>query len=179
MPCSFQRWIQRRKAASNGWISSPTSPSCSCRDHGHRWVKVTPMRNLGRCLLLSHSVHGCIQPSTVPSDWQPLSKAWQAIASLLSAVVDSSGVQSPFHTPHSQSPFEDEYDSLITHSSSASPPQNALLRLLTGKERERARSTFLSLDQHGDGLISEAESRRSQHTWFRKRHKEVPSCNVR
>ncbi|XP_033020564.1 PHD finger protein 24 [Lacerta agilis] len=56
--------------------------------------------------------------------------------------------------------------------------QNALLRLLTGKERERARATFLSLDQHGDGLISEAESRRSQHTWFRKRHKEVPSCNV-
>ncbi|XP_042311710.1 PHD finger protein 24 [Sceloporus undulatus] len=56
--------------------------------------------------------------------------------------------------------------------------QNALLRLLTGKEREKARATFLALDQHGDGLISEAESRRTQHTWFRKRHKEMPSCNV-
>ncbi|XP_062984793.1 PHD finger protein 24 [Elgaria multicarinata webbii] len=56
--------------------------------------------------------------------------------------------------------------------------QNALLHLLTGKERERARATFLALDQHQDGLISEVESRRTQHTWFRKRHKETPSCNV-
>ncbi|XP_061463328.1 PHD finger protein 24 [Rhineura floridana] len=56
--------------------------------------------------------------------------------------------------------------------------QNALLRLLTGKERERVRAMFLALGQHGDGLISEAESRRTQHTWFCKRHKETPSCNV-
>nr|XP_020656371.1 PHD finger protein 24 [Pogona vitticeps] len=56
--------------------------------------------------------------------------------------------------------------------------QNALLHLLTIKERERARATFLSLDQHGDGLVSEAESRRAQHTWFQKRHKETSSCNV-
>ncbi|KAJ7335124.1 hypothetical protein JRQ81_013065 [Phrynocephalus forsythii] len=56
--------------------------------------------------------------------------------------------------------------------------QNALLRLLTTKERERARATFLSLARHGDGLISEAETRRTQHTWFQKRHKEDPSCSV-
>ncbi|XP_053153651.1 PHD finger protein 24 isoform X2 [Hemicordylus capensis] len=56
--------------------------------------------------------------------------------------------------------------------------QNSLLRLLTGKERERAREAFLALDQHGDGLISEAGCRQAQHTWFRKRHKEAPSCNV-
>ncbi|XP_060092454.1 PHD finger protein 24 [Heteronotia binoei] len=57
-------------------------------------------------------------------------------------------------------------------------PQNSLLHLLTGKEREWARATFQALDQHGDGLLSEAECRRTPHTWFRKRHKEAPSCNV-
>uniref|UniRef100_A0A8D2Q746 PHD finger protein 24 n=1 Tax=Varanus komodoensis TaxID=61221 RepID=A0A8D2Q746_VARKO len=56
--------------------------------------------------------------------------------------------------------------------------QNALLRLLTAKERERARDAFLALDQHRDGLISAAESQHAQQTWFRKRHKEAPSCNV-
>uniref|UniRef100_A0ABM5FUR7 PHD finger protein 24 isoform X2 n=1 Tax=Pogona vitticeps TaxID=103695 RepID=A0ABM5FUR7_9SAUR len=56
--------------------------------------------------------------------------------------------------------------------------QNALLHLLTIKERERARATFLLLDQHGDGLVSEAESQRAQHMWFQKRHKETSSCNV-
>lgn len=58
-------------------------------------------------------------------------------------------------------------------------PQNALLRLLTAKERERARAAFLSLDQHEDGLLGEAETRQAQHAWFQKRHKEAPSCNVR
>ncbi|KAL8204119.1 UNVERIFIED_CONTAM: PHD finger protein 24 [Gekko kuhli] len=57
-------------------------------------------------------------------------------------------------------------------------PQNSLLHLLTAKERERARAAFRALDLHGDGLLSEADCRRTQHTWFRKRHKEAPSCNV-
>ncbi|XP_048360156.1 PHD finger protein 24 [Sphaerodactylus townsendi] len=56
--------------------------------------------------------------------------------------------------------------------------QNSLLHLLTGKERERARAAFRALDQQGDGLLSEAECRRTQHTWFRKRHKEATSCSV-
>ncbi|XP_015262294.1 PREDICTED: PHD finger protein 24 [Gekko japonicus] len=42
----------------------------------------------------------------------------------------------------------------------------------------RARATFRALDLHGDGLLSEAECRHTQHTWFRKRHKEAPSCSV-
>ncbi|XP_063149266.1 PHD finger protein 24 [Candoia aspera] len=50
-----------------------------------------------------------------------------------------------------------------------------LLHLLTGKERERAREAFLALDQHRDGLISQGESQRSQHAWFRKRHRGAPS----
>ncbi|NWH70066.1 PHF24 protein, partial [Piaya cayana] len=57
-------------------------------------------------------------------------------------------------------------------------PQNALLRLLTAKERERARAAFLALDQDNDGFIREGECRRVQHTWFRKHQKEAPSCNV-
>ncbi|KAM6392038.1 PHD finger protein 24 [Rhynochetos jubatus] len=57
-------------------------------------------------------------------------------------------------------------------------PQNALLRLLTAKERERARAAFLALDQDGDGLIGEGECRRARHTWFCKHQKETPSCNV-
>uniref|UniRef100_A0A8V5GHQ9 Uncharacterized protein n=2 Tax=Melopsittacus undulatus TaxID=13146 RepID=A0A8V5GHQ9_MELUD len=57
-------------------------------------------------------------------------------------------------------------------------PQNALLRLLTPKERERVRAAFLALDQDHDGFIGEAECRRARHSWFRKHHKEPPSCNV-
>ncbi|NXS63676.1 PHF24 protein, partial [Brachypteracias leptosomus] len=57
-------------------------------------------------------------------------------------------------------------------------PQNALLRLLTPKEREQARVAFLALDQDGDGLIGEGECRRARHSWFRKQQKETPSCNV-
>lgn len=59
------------------------------------------------------------------------------------------------------------------------PLQNALLRLLTAKERERARAAFLALDQDSDGFIGEGECRRARHTWFRKHQKETPSCNVR
>ncbi|KAM7241086.1 hypothetical protein CapIbe_007658 [Capra ibex] len=55
-------------------------------------------------------------------------------------------------------------------------PQNSLLRLLTVKERERARATFLA---RGSGsTISEAECHRAQHSWFCKRPTEAPSCNV-
>ncbi|XP_068963460.1 PHD finger protein 24-like, partial [Petaurus breviceps papuanus] len=55
-------------------------------------------------------------------------------------------------------------------------PKNSLLRLLTVKERERARTAFLA--QGIGGYISETECRRAQHTWFRKRPLEAPSCNV-
>ncbi|XP_036594654.1 PHD finger protein 24 [Trichosurus vulpecula] len=55
-------------------------------------------------------------------------------------------------------------------------PQNSLLRLLTVKERERARTAFLA--QGIGGYISETECRRAQHIWFRKRPSEAPSCNV-
>ncbi|KAK4816436.1 hypothetical protein QYF61_016961 [Mycteria americana] len=57
-------------------------------------------------------------------------------------------------------------------------PQNTLLRLLTAKERERARAAFLALDQDSDGFIAESECRRARHGWFRKHQKETPSCNV-
>ncbi|XP_054254312.1 PHD finger protein 24 [Indicator indicator] len=57
-------------------------------------------------------------------------------------------------------------------------PQNALLRLLTAKERERARAAFLALDQDSDGFIGEGECRRARHAWFHKHQKETPSCNV-
>ncbi|XP_026517094.1 PHD finger protein 24 [Terrapene carolina triunguis] len=55
---------------------------------------------------------------------------------------------------------------------------NSLLRLLTAKERERARAAFLPLHQDSQGLISQSECRKAQHTWFRKHQKEAPSCNV-
>ncbi|XP_053556963.1 PHD finger protein 24 [Bombina bombina] len=56
--------------------------------------------------------------------------------------------------------------------------QNSLLRLLSAKERDQARSTFQSLDQDNDQLISGSECRRAQHGWFRKQSKETVSCNV-
>ncbi|XP_073467532.1 PHD finger protein 24 [Aquarana catesbeiana] len=56
--------------------------------------------------------------------------------------------------------------------------QNSLLRLLSTKERERARATFQSLDQDNDQLITGSECRRAQHGWFLKPAKEAASCNV-
>ncbi|XP_071988843.1 PHD finger protein 24 [Engystomops pustulosus] len=56
--------------------------------------------------------------------------------------------------------------------------QNSQLRLLSVKERERARATFQALDQDNDGLITGSECRRAQHGWFRKQSKEAASCNV-
>ncbi|NWI15992.1 PHF24 protein, partial [Crypturellus soui] len=57
-------------------------------------------------------------------------------------------------------------------------PQNSLLRLLTAKERERARTAFLALDQDSDGLITESECHKARHSWFRKHQKDAPSCSV-
>uniref|UniRef100_A0A8C6YCB9 PHD finger protein 24 n=1 Tax=Naja naja TaxID=35670 RepID=A0A8C6YCB9_NAJNA len=46
--------------------------------------------------------------------------------------------------------------------------QEGLLHLLTGKERERAREAFLALNQHGDGLISQTRSVRTEEaSWMR------------
>ncbi|XP_072449392.1 PHD finger protein 24 [Chiloscyllium punctatum] len=56
--------------------------------------------------------------------------------------------------------------------------ENSLLRLLTAKEHVRARSCFLSLDQNQTGLITGAECRRAQNSWFCKNSKESQSCNV-
>lgn len=57
--------------------------------------------------------------------------------------------------------------------------QNSLVRLLSAKERDRARAVFQSLDQDKDGVITGGESRRAQTSWFHKHSKEPQSCNVR
>ncbi|XP_058028435.1 PHD finger protein 24 isoform X2 [Ahaetulla prasina] len=57
--------------------------------------------------------------------------------------------------------------------------QEGLLHLLTGKERERAREAFLALNQQGDGLISQDQSRHFQNAWFRKRHPGAASSSAR
>ncbi|XP_037547991.1 PHD finger protein 24 [Nematolebias whitei] len=54
--------------------------------------------------------------------------------------------------------------------------ENSLVRLLTAKERDKARSVFLSLEK--DGVITRAESRQAQQSWFHKL-KDSQSCNVR
>ncbi|TSM12492.1 PHD finger protein 24 [Bagarius yarrelli] len=56
--------------------------------------------------------------------------------------------------------------------------ENSLVRLLTAKERDRARAVFQSLDQDKNGVITAGESRRAQTSWFRKHSKEPQSCNV-
>lgn len=57
--------------------------------------------------------------------------------------------------------------------------QNSLVRLLTGKERDKARSVFLGLALDKDGVISRAECRQAQQSWFQKLNKDSQSCNVR
>ncbi|XP_062870474.1 PHD finger protein 24 [Trichomycterus rosablanca] len=57
--------------------------------------------------------------------------------------------------------------------------ENSLVRLLTAKERDRARALFQSLDQDKDGAITAGESRRAQTSWFHKHSKEPQSCSVR
>lgn len=57
--------------------------------------------------------------------------------------------------------------------------QNSLVRILTAKERDRARAIFQSVDQDKDGIITAGEARRAQTSWFHKINKESQSCNVR
>ncbi|XP_037121882.1 PHD finger protein 24 isoform X1 [Syngnathus acus] len=57
--------------------------------------------------------------------------------------------------------------------------ENSLVRLLTAKERDAARLMFLNLDVDEDGLITRAECRQAQQSWFDKFSKDSQSCNVR
>ncbi|XP_075935999.1 PHD finger protein 24 [Anarhichas minor] len=57
--------------------------------------------------------------------------------------------------------------------------ENSMLRLLTAKERNNARSVFLGLDLDEDGVITRAECRQAQQSWFHKLNKDSQSCNVR
>ncbi|XP_060917452.1 PHD finger protein 24 isoform X1 [Labrus mixtus] len=57
--------------------------------------------------------------------------------------------------------------------------ENSLVRLLTAKERDTARSVFKGLVLDKDGVITRAESRQAQQSWFHKLNKESQSCNVR
>nr|XP_020456840.1 LOW QUALITY PROTEIN: PHD finger protein 24 [Monopterus albus] len=56
--------------------------------------------------------------------------------------------------------------------------ENSLVRLLTAKERDKARSVFLSLDLDKDNIITRAECRQAQQYWFHKLNKDSQSCNV-
>ncbi|CAB1425820.1 unnamed protein product [Pleuronectes platessa] len=56
--------------------------------------------------------------------------------------------------------------------------ENSLMRLLTAKERDKARSVFLALDLDKDGLITRAECRQAQSSWFHNPNKDSQSCNV-
>ncbi|XP_020486233.2 PHD finger protein 24 isoform X2 [Labrus bergylta] len=56
--------------------------------------------------------------------------------------------------------------------------ENSLVRLLTAKERDTARSVFKGLVLDKDGVITRAESRQAQQSWFHKLNKEPQSCNV-
>ncbi|XP_061554488.1 PHD finger protein 24 isoform X2 [Phycodurus eques] len=56
--------------------------------------------------------------------------------------------------------------------------ENSLVRLLTAKERDTARLVFLGLDLDEDGLITRAECRQAQQSWFTKLSKDSQSCNV-
>lgn len=56
--------------------------------------------------------------------------------------------------------------------------ENSLVRLLTGKERDKARSIFQSLDLDKDGVITRGECRQAQQSWFQKGNKDSQSCNV-
>ncbi|XP_030198286.1 PHD finger protein 24 isoform X2 [Gadus morhua] len=56
--------------------------------------------------------------------------------------------------------------------------ENSMVRLLSSKERDRARTLFLGLDLDKDGLITGGESRQAQPSWFHKLNKDSQSCNV-
>ncbi|XP_074547185.1 PHD finger protein 24 isoform X2 [Halichoeres trimaculatus] len=57
--------------------------------------------------------------------------------------------------------------------------ENSLVRVLTAKERDTARSVFKGLAQDKDGVITKAECRQAQQSWFHKLNKDSQSCNVR
>ncbi|XP_070706729.1 PHD finger protein 24 isoform X1 [Pempheris klunzingeri] len=57
--------------------------------------------------------------------------------------------------------------------------ENSLVRLLTAKERDKARSVFLGLGLDKDSVITRAECRQAQQSWFHKLNKDSQSCNVR
>ncbi|XP_077478928.1 PHD finger protein 24 [Stigmatopora argus] len=57
--------------------------------------------------------------------------------------------------------------------------QNSLVRLLSAKERDAARSAFLSVDSDRDGRVTPAERRRAQRSWFERLGKgPTQSCNL-
>ncbi|CAJ1071264.1 PHD finger protein 24 [Xyrichtys novacula] len=56
--------------------------------------------------------------------------------------------------------------------------ENSLVRVLTAKERDTARSVFKGLTQDKDGVITRAECRQAQQSWFHKLNKDSQSCNV-
>ncbi|XP_027881406.1 PHD finger protein 24 isoform X1 [Xiphophorus couchianus] len=56
--------------------------------------------------------------------------------------------------------------------------ENSLVRLLTAKERNKARTVFQGLVMDKDGVITRAECRQAQQSWFHKL-KDPQSCNVR
>ncbi|KAM6987068.1 PHD finger protein 24 isoform 2-T2 [Aplochiton taeniatus] len=56
--------------------------------------------------------------------------------------------------------------------------KNSLTRLLTAKERDHGRAVFLGLDLDKDGVITGAESRWAQQSWFQKLSKDSQSCTV-
>ncbi|XP_027881407.1 PHD finger protein 24 isoform X2 [Xiphophorus couchianus] len=55
--------------------------------------------------------------------------------------------------------------------------ENSLVRLLTAKERNKARTVFQGLVMDKDGVITRAECRQAQQSWFHKL-KDPQSCNV-
>lgn len=57
--------------------------------------------------------------------------------------------------------------------------QNSLVRLLSAKERDHVRSVFMGLDLDKDSVVTGAETRWAQQSWFQKLSKESQSCNVR
>ncbi|CAN9504799.1 unnamed protein product [Ophioblennius macclurei] len=56
--------------------------------------------------------------------------------------------------------------------------ENSLVRLLTAKERNTARTVFQGLGLDKDGTITRAECRQAQQSWFHKLSKDSQSCNV-
>lgn len=56
--------------------------------------------------------------------------------------------------------------------------ENSLVRVLTAKERDTARFVFMGLAQDKDGVITKAECRQAQQSWFHKLNKDSQSCNV-